>query len=137
MRMILFVPVICLLFFACTKDSSSPVGSTLTGKWVLEPGNNPINDTLIFYTKADSAFFFDKSVYFQVNMAVWTTDDGFRYNYSLDSSSTDSLRVHRLSAAPGTWLNVYFNLVKPSELQAGDFRGQDAAGTIYTYRKVE
>ncbi len=137
MRCVLFAMLACIVFAACNKDSTSAAIAGLTGKWVLEPELTPVDDTLIFYSRNDSAFFFDKSVYYQVNMADWTGYEAFNYNYTLNSLMTDSVAEHHMTSAAGTWANVYLKQVSATEIEIGNFRQLDIPAEKYKYRKVE
>src|SRR5258708_3383014 len=138
MRRLLFVLTSCIMFFACTKNSNSlDLAGGLTGKWALEPGTSAVTDTLIFYSEGDSAFFFDKSVYYQFNTAAWTTDDAFRYNYKTGVSLPDSVTIHKMTSAPGLWVNVYLRQISATEIEIGNFRYVNLSDEKYIYRKVE
>ena len=130
--------VFCGILFSCNKKAEKPPSSNLTGKWVLEPDNKVMDDTLIFYQHGDSTIFFDKSVYFMTNMAAWTTENAFKYNYRMDLPSPDSIRTQKVNTTnPDVWLNIYFKQISANEIEIGNFRAANPPDEKYRYKKVD
>ena len=138
LRNLLVACLLCLLFLHCKKSVNEPGGLRLTGKWVLDPPTGgSIDDTLIFSIRGDSPIFFDKSIYYTLNMAAWTTDNAFKYLYR--QAAGDSIEiVPIMSPDPGAWRKVYFKQLSGTTFQIGDFRLTSSTLSVkYTFRKVE
>lgn len=137
LRYILMACLLCILFFNCKKSSSQPA-EILTGKWVLDPATGgAIDDTLIFSKQGGTPIFFDKSIYYMLNMAAWTSDNAFKYRYRQAAGDTIEI-VPIISPDQGAWLKVYFKKLSETKFQIGDFRLlSSTSGIKYTFGKVE
>jgi len=138
MRYTLLASVVCLFAFGCKKNAGS-AELRLSGKWALDPSSSGVmDDTLIFSMRGNTPVFFDKAVFYTINMAPAQYEEAFTYRYKIQSGGNTIKVVPITLNTDDAWAGVYFELLSDTKFEIGDFRQMGAAsGTRYTFRKVE